>query len=134
MRSTSSTGIQSNKFRFLERLYDNLPTLVTSIKLIREAAKKVLLLMAGPLRPPPPASSLERWNVEKKGAKISYVFLHGPVLYPPPLPLNGPAIKRRTFFSASLSQVSNIIDEVFRSFLIPFHKVFFSNVMSFSFR
>ena len=113
MRSTSSTGIQSNKFRFLERLYDNLPTLVTSIKLIREAAKKVLLLMAGPLRPPPPASSLERWNVEKKGAKISYVFLHGP------------AIKRRTFFSASLSQARNIIDEVFRSHLIPCHKVFF---------
>ena len=32
----------------------------------REAAKKVILLLAGPLRPNPPPWALERWNVEKK--------------------------------------------------------------------
>ena len=41
--------------------------------LIREVAKKVLLLMAGPLRPnPPPLEPLGRWNVgtlEKKVKK-----------------------------------------------------------------
>ena len=69
--------------------------------ILREAAKKkVLLLMAGPLRPnlPPPSSLmaveiLERW---KKRFKF-FCFLNGPTLYPPP-PLNGPSIKRITFF------------------------------------
>ena len=52
--------------------------------------KKVLLFMAGPLRPnPPPPSSLmavKNWNVEKKGSN------------PTPPPLNSPAIKRKTVF------------------------------------
>ena len=59
--------------------------------------KKVLLLMAGPLirpNPPPPLKLNGRWNVGKK----SYFFLNGPALYPSPPTLNGPAIKRRTFF------------------------------------
>ena len=51
-------------------------------KWIREAAKKVFLLIAGPLRPDPPPLSPElngRWNFGM-------------------LENNGPAIKRRTFF------------------------------------
>ena len=54
---------------------------------IREAAKKVLLLMDGPLRPnPPPHSSLmavgtlERWK--KRFQKINF-FPNGQALYPP---------------------------------------------------
>ena len=70
---------------------------------IREAAKKVLLLMAGPLRPKPPPLELNgHWKVgmlEKK-VKKSYFFLDGLALYHP-IPLNGTAIKRRTF-AASL--------------------------------
>jgi hypothetical protein len=61
--------------------------------------------MAGTLRPYPPHPSslmaveiLEYWN---KNVKQKYFFLNGPALYPPP-PLNSPAIKRRTFFAASL--------------------------------
>ena len=70
----------------------------------REAVKKILLLMAGPLRPTP----LElngRWNVgtlEKK-VKKSYFFPNGPPspsVTPPSL--NGPSIKRRTFFCSFL--------------------------------
>ena len=54
---------------------------------IRESAKKVLVLMAGPLRPPPPNPSLmavgtKQQNKVKVKKKI----------------LNGPAIKIRTFF------------------------------------
>ena len=40
-----------------------------------------------------PVEILER---RKKGSKKSYLFPNGPALYPPP-PLNGSAIKRRTF-------------------------------------
>ena len=67
----------------------------------RKKKKKVLLLMAGPLRPNSPSPPrawwpLELWNAGKKVPKI----------YPPP-PLiashNGPAIKR-TFFAASLRE------------------------------
>ena len=50
--------------------------------------------MAGPLRPNPPRAlwPLKFWDVEKKGYKK--------IIFPltPPPPLNGPAIKRRTFF------------------------------------
>ena len=62
--------------------------------------KKVLLLMAGPLRPyPPPASvgNFERW---KKKFKNLFFFLNGPAFTLPPL--NGPAIKRITFFRLPL--------------------------------
>ena len=67
--------------------------------------KKVLALMARPLRPnPPPLSSLmavvklERWE---KSEKSTFSSMARPFTFPP---LNGPAIKRRTFiFAASLS-------------------------------
>ena len=68
--------------------------------------KKIRLLMARPLRPNPPTPSslmAGRWSVgtlEKK-VKKSYFFLMARTFTPP---LNGPAIKRRTFFSASLSK------------------------------
>ena len=67
---------------------------------IKGSCKKNLLLMGGQLRPNPP-SPLElngSWNFgtfEKRLKKSSF-FLNGPALNPPPL--NGPAIKRRTFF------------------------------------
>ena len=54
---------------------------------IREAAKKVPL-MAGPFRPTPPPRA---FGTLEKGSKKSSFFL------------NGPAIKRRTFFAASLT-------------------------------
>ena len=49
------------------------------------------------ITPPSPLELNGRWNVEKKGSRKSYFFLNGPTLYPPS-PLNGPAIKRKTFF------------------------------------
>ena len=68
---------------------------------LREAAKKVIFLMAGPLRPnPPPPSSLmaveilERW---KKRLKKSFFFLNGPALYPTPLLMARP-LRRGLFF------------------------------------
>ena len=55
---------------------------------LREATKKVLLLMTGPLRPNSP-SPLElncRWNVGTLGKKgYQKKFLYGHALYPPPL-------------------------------------------------
>ena len=52
--------------------------------------KKIILLMAGPLRPnPPPPSSLmavEIFERLKKGSKKSSFFLNGLALYPPPAP------------------------------------------------
>ena len=68
---------------------------------VRKAAKKkVLLLMAGPLRPNPPSSlmavgMLERWK--KRFQK--QLFLNGQALPPPPLLM---AIKRRTFLRLPL--------------------------------
>ena len=74
---------------------------------LRKAAKKVLLLMAGPLRPnpplPPPLELNGRWNfgtLEKKGSKKSYFFLNGPALYapgPPPLLMARP-LREELFF------------------------------------
>ena len=67
--------------------------------LIWEAAKNVLLLLAGPLRPNPPPSSLmafgtsERWKKKVKKKFFFPFFLNGPALYPPP-PLNGLDIKK----------------------------------------
>ena len=45
----------------------------------REDAKKIIFLMAWPLRPnpPPPLELNGRWNVEKKGSQKSYFFLNG---------------------------------------------------------
>ena len=60
---------------------------------------KVLLLMAGQLRPnlPPLAEwPLESWNVGKKGSKKSFFSLLARPFTPPRV--NGPAIKTRTFF------------------------------------
>ena len=48
-------------------------------ELVREAAKKILLLMAGPLRPP--SSFNDRWNfgtLEKKVPKKVFFFFNGP--------------------------------------------------------
>ena len=73
------------------------------VYVLREAAntKRVLLLMAWPLRPnPPPPSSLmvveilDRW---KKRLQKKFFFLKGPALYPHP-PFNGPAIKKKNLF------------------------------------
>ena len=72
--------------------------------------------MAGPLRPTPlsPFELNGRWNLErwKKRFQKKFFFLNGPALYSPP-PLNGPAIKRRTFFAASLTKPSNAGKESF---------------------
>ena len=60
--------------------------------------------MAGQLRPnlPPLAEwPLESWNVGKKGSKKSFFSLLARPFTPPRL--NGPAIKTRTFFAASLT-------------------------------
>ena len=63
--------------------------------------KKVILVMAGPLRsnPPPPSSlmaveTLERW---KKRFKKKFVFLNGPALYPTPLLMARP-LREELFF------------------------------------
>ena len=57
---------------------------------VREAAKKVLTLMGGPLRPnPPPSLELNgrrTFETLEKGPKKSSFFLKGPALYPPPTP------------------------------------------------
>ena len=72
---------------------------------LREAAKKkVFVLMAGPLRPNPPSScSMAVGTLEKRFQK-KFCFLNSQALYPPHPPLNGPAIKKRTFFLASPNQ------------------------------
>ena len=53
--------------------------------------KKVLLLMAGPLRPNPlprrASWPWKFWNIGKKRFQKSYFFLNGPALYPLPSPL-----------------------------------------------
>jgi len=48
--------------------------------MVREAAKKVLPLMAGPLRPNPPPPS----GLMADGTFLLSFFLNGPALYPPP--------------------------------------------------
>ena len=71
--------------------------------------KKVLLLMAGPLRPyPPPPLELNGrrhfGTLEKKVPKKGFFPLMARPLIPHP-PFNAPAIKKRTiFFAASLSR------------------------------
>ena len=75
---------------------------------VREAAKKVLLLMARPLRPnpQPPLELYGRWNVgtlEKNWFKESYFFLNGPALYPPPPLLMVRPLREGLFFATSLS-------------------------------
>ena len=68
-----------------------------------------LLLMARPLRPPLELNGrLNVGTLGKKRFQKSDFFLIGPALYPPP-PLDGPAIKRRTFFAASLTNFSYYI-------------------------
>ena len=42
---------------------------VKKIDFIREAAKKVLFLLAGPLRPPPPPRPYGPWEQKKKKKK-----------------------------------------------------------------
>ena len=61
--------------------------------------KKVLLLMAGQLRPNPPPLEppLERSNVGKKGYKKSYFFLNYPT------PLTARPLREELFLAASLN-------------------------------
>ena len=85
-------------------------TLTLSIYWLREAARnKVVFLMTGPLRPNPPPLELNgRWNVgtlEKRFKKKLFFPLWPGPLAPPP----GPAIKRRTFFAASLICPHNVL-------------------------
>ena len=58
-----------------------------AIKLEGEGVRRTFLW---PGLPPPPRDNV-RWNVEKKGPKKRTFFL------------NGPSIKRRTFFAASFT-------------------------------
>ena len=68
--------------------------------------KRVLLLMAGPLRPNLSLSSLmaaeifEHW---KKGFQKSHFFLNGPALYPPPPLMARPL--REEFFQAEIKSI-----------------------------
>ena len=71
--------------------------------------------MAGPLRPNPlPPTNLMAVEILerlKKRFQKSSLFLNGPPAlypYPPPPPLNGPAIKRRTFFCGFPKRSTNI--------------------------
>ena len=72
--------------------------------------------MAGPLTPNPPPlelngfGTLERW---KKRFQKVFFFLMAEPLTPSP-PLNGLAIKRRTFFAASLREDTENIKKNFR--------------------
>ena len=86
--------------------------------LLREAAKKFLLLMAGPLRPNPlpPLELNGRRKVGKKSSKKSF-FLNGPAFYPPLL-MAWPQreelffdIERRTLFSKNQLVAFNKIQE-----------------------
>ena len=64
--------------------------LVWFVDRLREAAKYVFLLMAGPLRPKlPPLELNGRWKngtLEKKGSKKSYFIHNIPFTTPPPPP------------------------------------------------
>ena len=73
--------------------------------------KKVLLLMAGLLRPNPhPPSSLKAvGTLGKKGSKKLILMAR---FFTPP-PLNGPAIKRRTFFYPQGQVVEQLKNKIF---------------------
>ena len=68
-----------------------------------KAAKKVLFLVAQPLRPLPPPPRLSGHRNFFPHIKIRVFFL---VAYPFSPPLSRPATKKRTFFAASLSPLN----------------------------
>ena len=85
------TGVGRAKRQKWCRAQDRkLKRFITSEWAVREAAKKVLLLLAGPLRtnPPPPSELNGRWNfgtLEKKVPKKVLFPLMARQHYPPPL-------------------------------------------------
>ena len=69
--------------------------------------------MTGPLSPYPPPRSLMAVGTQQQNKNKRYFLLNGPALNPPPLLM---AIKRRTFFAASLSKLGIVLN--FRGVLI----------------
>ena len=72
---------------------------------LREAAKKVLFLVARPLRPRAPP--LDLVAIETIFLTLNFFFSVAHPFSPPP-PLSGPATKKRTLFAASPRSVDLI--------------------------